>query len=83
MSFEDGISTVFLPHTVFTLESCPDKVELVDCRFHEGWILCQDASLEVSGAGALHANAGAGKVGGADVGSLQVEDDDLKVNTGA
>ena len=83
MSFDDGSSAVFLPRTVFTLESCPNRVELVNCRIHKGRIICQDASLEVSGAGALHANASAGKVGGADVGGLQVEDYDLEVNTGA
>ena len=58
MSFDYWITAVFLPRTVFTLESCPNGVELVYRRFYEGRIICQNARLEVSGAGTFYSDSG-------------------------
>ena len=80
MSFDDGITAVLFSRTVLTLESCPHGIELVDSCFHEGGIIRQDACLEVACTCALHADAGTGEVCRADVGGLQVEDDDLEMN---
>lgn len=68
---ERVLSQELFAGAVFTLESCPNGIELVDSRFHEGVIICQDAGFEVMRTCALHPYAGSGEVGRADIGGLQ------------
>ena len=82
MSFDDGITAVLLSRAVLTLESCPNGIELIDSCFHEGGILCQDAGFEVTRTCALHPDAETGEVRRADIGGLQVEDENLEINAG-
>lgn len=56
---------------------------MVDGGIHEVGLVGEDARLKVAGTGALHAEACASEVGGADVGGLEVEDDDLEVDARA
>ena len=82
-SFDYWIRTILFPAAVLAFEPGPDGVEVVYGGIHEVWFVGQDAGLEVTGAGALHAKARAGEVGRTDVGGLEVEDDDLEVDTRA
>lgn len=81
MSFDYWVTAVFLPRTVLTLESCPNGVELINRCFHEGGIISQNARLKVSGTGTFHSDSGTCKDGRADVGHLQVKDDNLEMDT--
>lgn len=83
LSSYNGIRTVLFPAAVLALEPGPYGVEVVDGGIHEVGLVGQDASLEVTGAGALHAKACAGEVGGTDISGLEVEDDDLEMDTRA
>jgi len=60
----------------------PNGIELGDGGGDELRIAGPDAGLEVALAIAFHADAGAGKVRGADVGCLEVEDQHLEVHAG-
>lgn len=61
----------------------PDAVELLHGGFDEAGIIGEDACLEVTAVTAFHADAGSGKVGGADVGGLKVEDEYFEVDSRA
>ncbi len=60
--------------------SNPDIIELVHGLLDQFRIVGENASLEVSGAVAFHADACAGEVGAADVGYLIVEDQNLEMH---
>ena len=47
MTFDDWISAVFLTRTVLTFESGPDRIELIDSRLDQCWIIRKDAGLKV------------------------------------
>ena len=81
LSVDNRIAAELLAGAVLTLETGPDGIELIDGRLDQGRIIRQDARLEVPGAGALHADSGTGQIGRADVRRLQIEDDDLEMDT--
>ena len=83
ISFDYRIGAILLPAAVLALEASPDGVEVVYGGIYEIRFVRQDASLEVTGADALHAEACAGEVGGTDISGLEVEDDDLEVDARA
>ena len=69
-SFDYWIRTILFPAAVLALESGPDRVEVVYGSIHQVRLIGEDTGFEVTGAGALHAEARAGEVGGTDVGRL-------------
>ncbi len=77
--FQDRISAVLLPAAGFAPESCPDRIELIHGRFHQGRIIREDPGLKVSGGAPFHANSGTGKVGRADVRHFTVEDNQFEM----
>ena len=80
MSLDNWIAAVFLSRTVFTFESGPNGVELVNCSLHQSRVICKNACLKVPSAGTLHSYASAGQVGRSDICCLQVEDDNLEMH---
>ena len=82
-SFDYWIRTILFPAAVLALEPGPDGVEVVYGGIYEIRFVRQDACLEVAGAGTLHTKSCAGEIGRTDVGGLEVEDDDLEVDTRA
>ena len=56
--------------TSFAVGSHPDAVELFGGVFYEITVGAEDASFEVAGVFAFHAEASAGEVGGAYVGGF-------------
>ena len=79
----DGIRAVLLAAAVLAFEAGPDGIELVHCGFDQSWVICQDACLEVAVAWAFHSQACAGEVCRANVGKLEVKDNQFEVYSGA
>lgn len=61
----------------------PHAVKLLTGGIYQGRLIGQDSGLEVAAVTALHANAGPGEVGGADIGSLKVKYNHLEVDSRA
>ena len=61
----------------------PDGVELFHDFSDEGWIIGDNAGLEVSSVLALGAHSGAGQIGAAGVGETSVNDYGFKMNSRA
>ena len=76
----DRVPAVFLPAAVLASESRPYRVEVVHCRSDERRVVREDARLEVAPASGFHSHAGTREVGGAYVGLLPVEYEDLEVH---
>ena len=79
----DRIRAVLLAAAVFAFEAGPDGIELVHCGFNQSGFICQDACLEVAVAWAFHSQTCAGEICRADVGKLEVKDNQFEVYSGA
>lgn len=79
----DRIRAVLLAAAVFAFEAGPDGIELVHCGFDQSGFICQDACLEVAVAWAFLSQACAGEICRADVGKLEVKDNQFEVYSGA
>ena len=71
------IPTKIFPFTSLAVLPNPNIIELIHGLLDQLWIVGEDASLEVAGAIAFHADACAGEVGAADISHLTVEDQNL------
>ena len=80
---DNRVRTVFLSPALLASEPCPDRIKLVHGSLNEDRIVCEYARLEVPGSRTLHPDTGPGQVGGAEVGDLGVEDEDLEMHAGA
>ena len=76
----DRVAAEILPAAVPASESSPYRVEVVHCRSDERRVVREDARLEVAPASGFHSHAGTREVGGAYVGLLPVEYEDLEVH---
>lgn len=83
LSVDYRIGTVLFTAAGLAFEASPHGVKLVHRGFDQVGLVGEDAGLEVAGAAALHAEAGACEVGGTDIGKFEVEDDYLEMNTRA
>lgn len=64
-----------------TVLASPHAVKLLTGGIYQGRLIGQDSGLEIAAVAALHANAGPGEVGGADIGSLKVKYNHLEVDS--
>ena len=78
-----AVAAMFPSAAVVAVFTAPDEVELLDERLDEGWVVGEDAVLEVALALRLRAHAGAGEVGAAEVGLYAIHDDALEVDARA
>lgn len=72
-----------LAAAVFAFEAGPDGIELVHCGSDQSGFICQDACLEVAVAWTFHSQACAGEICRADVGKIEVKDNQFEVYSGA
>jgi hypothetical protein len=76
----DWVTAKGFPFTGLAVFAYPDGIELVHGLLNQFGIVGEDASLEVAGAIAFHADACAGEVGAADVGNLVIKNQDLEMH---
>ena len=58
----------------------PYAVKLLYGGFYESRVVGEDSGLEVAAVAAFHSYTGSGEVGGADIGSLEIKDQHLKMD---
>lgn len=72
-----------LTAAVFAFEAGPDGIELAHCGFDQRGFICQDACLEIAVAWAFHSQTCTCEICRADVGNLEVKDNQFEVYSGA
>jgi hypothetical protein len=75
----DRVAAKGFPFAGLAVFAYPNRIELVHGLLNQLRVVGEDASLEIAGAIAFHADACAGEVGAADVGNLAIKNQDLEM----